>query len=120
MSTLKVNDIAEATSGGGKIWPSRAWANINQVGTQAIRDDKNVSSITDNGTGRTTVTWTNAAPNANYSMPCAAGDHTAGAARFAMPGDGNTQTASNCQIRVDNSNSDVADADRLHVSAIWT
>ena len=117
MSTIKV-DAFQDTSGVG-FYPARAWANINQVGTMSIRDDKNVSSITDSGVGRTTVTWTNAAPNANYSMPCAAADHSTGAARFAMPGDGNSQTAANCQILVDNSNSDAQDADRVHVSAIW-
>lgn len=119
MSTLKVNDIEEATSGGGKIWPSRAWANINQANTQVIRDDRNVSSITDAGTGQTTLTWSNGAPNANYAMPCAAADSTAGAARFCMPADGDTMTTSSCKVAVENGNSTASDTEFVHVSAIW-
>ena len=70
MSTIKVNDIQEATSGGGKIWPSRAWAHFRQDGTQAIQDSGNVSSVTDNGTGDTTCTMSNAFVNAFYATTC--------------------------------------------------
>lgn len=68
MSTLKVNDILEATSGGGKIFPARAWVNLNGTGTVAIRNDGGVSSITDNATGQYTVTLANAFSGANYSI----------------------------------------------------
>jgi len=73
MSTLKVNDITEATSGGGKIWPSRAWVNFNGQGTVAIRSDGNVSSITDNGTGQYTTNFSNALSSANYAVGSTAG-----------------------------------------------
>jgi len=46
----------------------KAWVNFNGTGTVAIRDDYNVSSITDNGTGDYTVNFTNAMSDANYSM----------------------------------------------------
>lgn len=46
----------------------RAWVNFNGTGTIAIRASFNVSSITDNGTGDYTVNFTNAMPNANYSV----------------------------------------------------
>ena len=45
----------------------RAWVNFNGTGTPAIREDGNVSSITDNGTGDYTVNFTTAMPDANYS-----------------------------------------------------
>jgi len=45
----------------------RAWVNFNGTGTVAIREDGNVSSITDNGTGIYTVNFTTAMPDANYS-----------------------------------------------------
>ena len=48
----------------------RAWVNFNGTGTVAIREDGNVSSITDNGVGDYTVNFTTAMPDANY---CAAG-----------------------------------------------
>lgn len=46
----------------------RAWVNFNGVGTIAIRASFNVSSITDNGVGDYTVNFTNAMPDANYSL----------------------------------------------------
>jgi hypothetical protein len=46
----------------------QAWVNFNGSGTVAIRDSHNVSSITDNGTGRFRVNLTTSMPNANYSV----------------------------------------------------
>ncbi len=46
----------------------RAWVNFNGTGVVAIRASGNVSSITDNGTGDYTVNYTNAMPDANYSL----------------------------------------------------
>lgn len=45
----------------------RAWVNFNGTGTVAIRASGNVSSITDNGTGRYTVNFSTAMPDASYS-----------------------------------------------------
>ena len=66
MSTLKVNTLEEATAGGATFYTSKAWVNFNGTGTVAIRADGNVSSITDNGTGDYTVTFSNAIVDANY------------------------------------------------------
>lgn len=46
----------------------RAWVNWNGTGTVAIRASFNVTSITDNGTGDYTVNFTNAMPDANYTI----------------------------------------------------
>jgi hypothetical protein len=46
----------------------RAWVNFNGTGTPAIRASGNVSSITDHTTGDYTVNFTNAMPDANYSV----------------------------------------------------
>ncbi len=46
----------------------RAWVNFNGTGTVAIRASGNVTSITDNGTGDYTVNFTNAMPDADYSV----------------------------------------------------
>ena len=51
----------------------RAWINFNGTGTIAIRDSGNVTSITDNGTGDYTVTFTTVMPDANYSAVLSAG-----------------------------------------------
>lgn len=45
----------------------RAWVNFDGSGTVAIRDDFNVSSITDGGTGWYTVNFATSMPDANYS-----------------------------------------------------
>ena len=55
---------------GSENYKCRAWVNFNGNGTVAIRASGNVSSITDNGTGRYTVNFTTAMPDANY---CGAG-----------------------------------------------
>jgi hypothetical protein len=44
----------------------KAWVNFDGTGTPSIRASKNVSSITDNGTGLYTVNFTNALTDANY------------------------------------------------------
>lgn len=46
----------------------RAWVYFNGTGTVAINGSFNVSSITDNGTGNYTLNFTNAMPDANYSV----------------------------------------------------
>ena len=74
MSTLKVNTIQDAlgnnpsTAAQLNQGRAKAWVNFNGTGTVAIRDDFNVSSITDNGTGDYTVTFSSAMPNANYAV----------------------------------------------------
>ena len=69
MSTLKADTI-QSTGGGAatltKQHAAKAWLNIDQTGTQAIRDSFNVSSIADNGTGLTTVTVSSAFANNDY------------------------------------------------------
>ena len=52
---------------------AKAWASVNQTGTQAIRDSHNVSSITDDGAGQTTITFTSSMANGNYSAVASAG-----------------------------------------------
>ena len=47
---------------------ARNWIKYNQSGTIAINDSFNVASITDETTGTTTVTFTSAMVNANYSI----------------------------------------------------
>ena len=74
MSTIKVTNIQD-TSGDNQstseeIFQGRAkaWVSFNGTGTVAIRDDFNVDTITDNGTGDYTVNFDNAMPNNNYSV----------------------------------------------------
>jgi hypothetical protein len=68
MSTIKTNSIEEATSGGATYFLSKAWVNFNSTGTASIRDDGNVSSITDNGGGDFTTNFSSSLTNANYGF----------------------------------------------------
>jgi hypothetical protein len=72
MSTLTVSNISNgsvSTSSTNVIQGcAKAWVNFNGTGTVAIRASYNVSSITDNGTGVYTINFTNAMPDANYSV----------------------------------------------------
>jgi hypothetical protein len=45
----------------------RAWVNFNGTGTVAISASGNVSSITDNGTGKYRINFTTSMPDANYA-----------------------------------------------------
>jgi len=58
------NSIATSFVAGGS---AKAWVNFNGESTVAIRDNLNVSSITDNGTGDYTINIASAMSNANYS-----------------------------------------------------
>jgi hypothetical protein len=49
------------------VFGCRAWCNLDGTGTISIQASGNISSITDGGTGKYTVTFTNAMPDANYS-----------------------------------------------------
>jgi len=75
MSTLNVGTIKSVSSaapvfqnssGTEKGQLAKAWINFNGSGTIAIRDSFNVSSITDDATGKYTINFTNAFPNTNY------------------------------------------------------
>ena len=73
MSTLKVNDIEEATSGGGKFAVARVHSRWSMVGTAALTDSFGVSSFTDQGTGVCRQTFSNNFANANYTVVGLAG-----------------------------------------------
>jgi len=74
MSTIKANTLLHS-DGTTTTQPSipaldkrmaKAWVNFNGVAT--VNDSYGVSSITDNGTGDYTITFTTAMANANYSI----------------------------------------------------
>lgn len=65
MSTIKVDNLQ--TTGGAGLYPARAWVNFNATGTVSIRDDGNVSSLSDNGTGDYTISFSSAISSASYA-----------------------------------------------------
>ena len=69
MSTITVTNIKATgeTASRAVSGVAAAWANFTGITTTALRDSVNVSSLTDTGTGATTVTLTNNMANANYT-----------------------------------------------------
>ena len=72
MSLIKANDLTNVTGGiptvkSQQLIPT-AWVNFNGIGTVAIRDSENVSSITDNGTGDYSLNFSTAMANADYIL----------------------------------------------------
>ncbi len=84
MASAVVSDNFETSTGaipslGGSSVANRlcsAWVNFNGTGTVAIRDSFNVSSITDNGTGDYTVTFTSIVTDNSSIVAGAAYDTT--------------------------------------------
>jgi len=73
MSTLKVATLQDLSAANSSTpeqiaqGRAKAWVNFNGTGTVAIRDDYNVSSITDHTTGSYSINFDTAMSNANYA-----------------------------------------------------
>ena len=61
-------------SGSAPVFACRAWVNFDGTGTVSIRDSGNVSSITDNGTGRYIINFSSTMQDNNYSATVTAGE----------------------------------------------
>jgi len=79
MSTLKVNTIQD-TGGGSSSTPeqiskgrAKVWVNFNQQGTLSERSSFGVSSISDQGTGRTRINFSTNFADTNYCIVGAIG-----------------------------------------------
>jgi hypothetical protein len=91
----------------------RAWVNFTGTGTVAILESGNVSSITDNGTGNYTVTFTNNMTDKNYAVNAqqAAGTTSNGAGFVEIYGsDNQTVSSVRIQVRTASGNFDPANA----------
>ena len=71
MSEIRANTVSDAAGTGPvtltKQSAAKAWATVNMSGTAAISDSFNFTSLTDNGTGDYTATFTSAMANGNYA-----------------------------------------------------
>ena len=77
MSTVKAANLQNTGSGAPTFKNSsgteigqlvKMWISFNGTGTVAIRDDFNASSVTDNGQGDYTISFTNAMSGTNYCI----------------------------------------------------
>jgi len=83
-SELRVNTLKDA-SGNNSIatsfvarGPLKAWVNFNGTGTIAARDSLNLSSLTDNGTGEYTITYSSAWSAVDYAFTGTSGQTSGG------------------------------------------
>ena len=102
--SANVKDELNAT-GDAPVYACRAWVNFDGTGTVSIRSSGNVQSITDNGTGKYTVNFTTAMPDANYSVVASARKNDAaddGNMNVAIgcTASGRTPTTTTCPITV--------------------
>jgi hypothetical protein len=66
MSTIKVDTIKDTNN--VEVYTAKAWVNFNSQGTLTVREDGNVSSVVDNGTGNYTIQFSNSLSDNNYSF----------------------------------------------------
>ena len=105
MSTLQVGTIKSNSSAVPVIQNTsgteigqfcKAWVNFDGTGTISIRDNFNVSSITDSGTGVYTANFSSAMSNANYASVVSTGNNDKG--RYGIMIDSDDKTTSGCKI----------------------
>ena len=110
LTTPNIDSAQFATvSGTAPIYPCRAWVNFdgttNTGGFCTVRASGNVTSVTDNGTGDYTVTFTTAMPDVNYAVTAMSGTSSLTAATgLSFAGQGSatpTTTAFRFRIRDD-------------------
>ena len=116
MSTLSVATIKSASSappvfqnssGTEKGQLTKAWCLFQGSGTVSISNSFNVSSITDNATGRYQVNFSNAFSNANYIMSGSHNNFSNGVSCVGENGTyGFTTSAAGISTTVDNSHTD--------------
>jgi hypothetical protein len=109
---IDASQVFKFNSGYGSVataYGCRAWVNFNGTGTVAIRASGNVTSITDNGTGDYTVNFTNAMPDANYSLSLACDE----AQQLIFSGrlGGTNPSTTNTRVRTRNGSSVTADVE---------
>jgi hypothetical protein len=130
MSTLNVSNIQSTGSGFNDVvsfknssgtqngFLCRAWVNFNGSGTVAIRDDFNVTSITDSGVGLYQVNMSNALSNTNYAVT-AGSSHLSGT-YLSWPHlrDRDQVTRSTTQFQLDckNSSGSATDQQEIHIA----
>ena len=90
-----------------------AWARVNQTGSQTLVDSYNITSITDNTTGKTTFNFSTSASDNDYVYACLAGNSstTTTSGRATNP----DQQASTSSIRVRNFNVTGSGLSLIHI-----
>tara|TARA_R110001632_G_scaffold42279_1_gene106785 strand:+ start:1582 stop:1944 length:363 start_codon:yes stop_codon:yes gene_type:complete len=88
---------------------TKAWVNFNGQGTVAIRDDENVSSISDIGTGNTMVSFSSNMSSSNYIWN-GNSSFTSANTPYMLCSVGSNYTLSTSQFQINTVNSTVVQA----------
>ena len=113
MTPAKIPSALNAT-GFAPLYACRAWVNFNGQGTVAIRGSGNVSSITDNGTGKYTINFGTNMPNIDYAVTTAVDNQGAAGIQGAQT---TGYALDNCTINVRNAQNS-AQIDNAYVNVI--
>ena len=108
MSTIIASNISDGTTSVPSTYvvngSAKAWVNFNGTGTVAVRDNLNVSSITDNATGVYTVNFGNSMSDANYCVTVSISyDVNDSSNAFAQINGSNNVSASSVSVKSANS-----------------
>ena len=121
-SVFVANDsrVKTATNAGGSapIFSSRAWVSFQGTGTVAVLASGNVTSITDQGTGKYTVNFTTAMEDTDYAYVISSGRGTTAVTIGAVRAEvGGTKTTSSFTMFTSDNNSDTpSDTEEVNVS----
>lgn len=102
-------------TGAAPVYPVRAYINMDGTGTITTRRSKNISAITDLGTGTYRFTFATAMPNADYVINAVSTIST-GAFSFIAPHIGEAPTASTFVLRTYNVSFVTADSGYVYAS----
>ena len=97
-------------------FPAKAFVNFNGTGTIAIRDSANVASLTDQGTGKYSVTLTNNMSDANYTSLGSGAGSSANDTRSVMTNRGVDNSVSSFKVQVKDANGNSTDADYVGIA----
>lgn len=119
-NTIQPTNITDGTTTVGTSYvvngSAKAWVNFNGTGTIAARDSFNVASLTDNGTGDYTVTFSSAMVNAGY---CWHHSFVASYQRGVINGASWGQTTANIRFNIRNETNGAAeDEPNVNVSTL--
>jgi hypothetical protein len=129
MSTLLLNTLTGKTSAGSIVVTGeggstttniqqglvKAWVNLDGDSTASIVDNLNVGSLTDNGTGNFTVTYTNNMGNATYAVVLGIDEASNSGGTLTI---GNVHTTSQLKLLSRNSSASLADENSLNAAIL--
>jgi hypothetical protein len=102
-------------TGSAPSYSARAWVNFDGF-TGSYRTVGNVSSVTRTGTGKYTIAFTTALPDANYTFAGGAGNNTTQNLSVCIPYNLSVPTASGCDVETNQQNAGLIDGSLVTIT----